>query len=495
MGVVFRQSVKSTIATFVGALLGALVIYLSTHYLPKQQFGFRSTLTNYAVVGGQIMLFGLHNTIAVYIHRYASSDKRSAVLITLTFLIPFVLMTLASLGYFLNKESIIALFQVDDMPFIREYFLWLPVFTILFAYQVILENYLISQLKVAKTTFIREVLLRFLNIVLIILYGWNLISFSTLIYGTVLVYLVPITLLLLLSLRTDQFQFSLNYKVFSVAEAKELFSFTWYHSLLGVTITLMGMLDALMLATFSKNGLKSVPIYTISVFIISFLLIPYRAMLNSTFALLAQSFKDGDMKKTADIFMRSSLNIAIASLGMCVLIVSNLENAIKIIPEGYEEVLPVVVILCIGRMADMLTGMNDQVLSMSRFYRLNFVISLLLVLMLVAFNWFLIPKYDAVGAAWATTLSLIVYNALKLFIVKKKLHMQPLTARTLRVVVSAAVALLVGYYLPFFGNPYLDTVIRSGAVLTTYLALLLFFKPSEDLNQYLQSVKKNKRLF
>ncbi len=70
MGVVFRQTVKSSITIFLGALLGALTIFYSTHFLPQQELGFRQTLITVAAAAGQILLVGLHNMVSVYIHKY-----------------------------------------------------------------------------------------------------------------------------------------------------------------------------------------------------------------------------------------------------------------------------------------------------------------------------------------------------------------------------------------------------------------------------------------
>src|ERR1044072_8693775 len=105
MGVVFRQSIKSTIATLFGAILGALIIYLSATYIPKQEFGFRSTLTNYAVVAGQIMIIGLGNMITVYANRYDSNDKRTHVLLSASLFLPFCFIATATLVYCIFKNS------------------------------------------------------------------------------------------------------------------------------------------------------------------------------------------------------------------------------------------------------------------------------------------------------------------------------------------------------------------------------------------------------
>ena len=134
MGIVFRQSVKSSIAISAGALLGVLFTYLSTRYIPMQELGFRNNLTNQAVVGGQILLLGLHNMLSVYIHRYTDDDKRKPALVTISMVLPFIIIGVTSIIYILLKDTVINWFQPQDIPFIRRYFLWLPVYIMLFSY-------------------------------------------------------------------------------------------------------------------------------------------------------------------------------------------------------------------------------------------------------------------------------------------------------------------------------------------------------------------------
>ncbi len=498
MGIVFRQSIKSTISTLTGAVLGALIIYLSREYIrDNQELGFRDNLINQAVVGGHILLFGLHNMLGVYIHRYADEDRRKGALLSISLVLPGILIALASLFYFLFKEEVTALFKPEDIPLIRHFFLWLPVFTLLFAYQVVLETYLISQLKVAKATFVREVLLRLLNLALILLYGFGQISFDALVVSTVLVYLIPISILWAIARQTDAWKPTLSWKVFDKKERGEIVHFTWYHSLLSVSLTLIGTLDVLMLAALSPDGLRAIPVYVVAVFLMSLLMIPYKAMLQATFPILAQAFAVDNQEKVTDVFTRSSINFFIASVAMWLLIVCNLPNAVMILPagKGYEAIVLLVPILSIGRMMDLATGMNDQVLSISKHYKYNFYISVLLVFLLIGLNWLLIPRFNIYGAAWASSLALIVFNLLKFFIVKKKLELQPFSLKTPLVLVAALVAFGGGYFLPHLGNPFADTFCRSVLILGLYAGMLFWLKPSPDLLEYLQTVKKNKRLF
>jgi len=495
MGIVFRQSIKTSIITFGGAILGALVIFLSLQYIPKQQLGYTRTLSNQAVIVAQILLLGLSNTLSVYIHKYSDTDPKKPTLVSIILLLPIFLIGLASIIYFVSKTSIINLFQPQDIPFIRRYFALLPLYTTFFVYQTILEQYLISQMKVAVAVFLREILLRTLNIVLIFLFGFGLISFDIFIITTVLIYIIPILFLFLLARQIKSFKWSLNFKLFSGTEYKEMIHFAWYHSLLSISITLIGSLDVLMLAPLDKSGLSSVAIYANAVFIISLLQIPYRAMMPATFPILTQAYEAKDYAKVKDLFSRSSLNILIATVLVAILIGCNIQNAVSLMRKGYEAIVPLTIIMMVGRLADIATGMNDQVLSISNYYKINFYLSLGVVVLMVVFNILFIPSFSIYGAAWGTTLALILYNIAKLIIVKKRLNLMPFSLNTWRVLLAGTPPLLAGIFIPYILNPYIDTIIRSIVILILYVTMLIWLKPSDDIMVYIGTVRKNKRLF
>ena len=76
MGIVFRQSIKNGFVILTGALLGVLVIWLSTQFIrEKQLFGYTKTITQQAVTLSQFVVFGLNNTLAVFIHRFAKQKN------------------------------------------------------------------------------------------------------------------------------------------------------------------------------------------------------------------------------------------------------------------------------------------------------------------------------------------------------------------------------------------------------------------------------------
>ncbi len=503
MGVVFRQSAKNLVVVVLGATIGALIIWLSTKYLTKPQFGFTRNLTNYAVALSQILLLGLNNTLAVYIHRYANDERKKKSLITACLVLPLVIAAVFSVVYMLLRSWILPHFQPADIPYMQRYFYWLPVYTVLFIYMVILEQYLGSQMKVAVSAFMREVVVRAGSIALILLFGFGYIAFDVFVIGSILIYLLPVAIFLLISLTTKGFGIAFHKSDFEKSEYREMVHFSWYHFLLTVSVLLMGYMDALLLPFYDRNGFSSVALYSVAVFFISFLQLPLKALMPASFTVLAKAFADDDMLKAKDIFMRSSLNIFIPTAGLAVLLCCNLENAITIVKNGYSEILPVFAILFIGNIVNIATGMNDQVLSIANYYKFNFYLSLVLMGVLYLLIRVLVPRYGIYGAAWSTTTILMIFNVLKYLFVWKKLDMQPFSKGTFFVVVAAGAALGCGYFFPHFLDQahhvyvrtFLDVAMRSMVIVIVYVLMLLWLKPSPDLQEYIATVKKNKRLF
>ena len=481
---------------FLGAALGTLILWLSTHYIrDKQLFGYTKTITQQAVTLSQFVLLGLNSTMGVYVHRYANDDKKRKVMLTLCFLLPLIVTALVSVAYIILKEWILRHFQPGDIPLMREYFYWLPLYTLLFVYLIIFEQYLGSQMKVALTGFMKEVVVRVLNIALLLLYAFDYVNFHTLVVGTVLIYVVPVTLNYLFILRTKGFGYSLRLSDIEPGEYREIIHFSWYHFLLTVSVILLGSLDILLLPFYDHKGLNSVAVYSIAIFLMSFLQMPYKAMYPGSYTVLAKAFAEGDMDKARDLFVRSSVNMLIPTVYMAVLISCNLNNVVHVISNGYDDLAPVFEILLLGKVFDIATGMNDQVLSVANYYRFNFYLSLILTGILFLLIKLLVPVYGINGAAIATTASIIVFNTIKFLFVRRKLGMQPFSMNTVKIILAGLLCWGAGSVLPVIGGPLIDATYRVAIISILYLLVMLWLKPSEDMRLYLSTVRSQKRLF
>lgn len=495
MGIVFRQSIKTTIVTFGGALLGAVLLYISTQLLTQQQFGFSRNLLAQAVIGSQIVLLGIHSTLYVFISKYGIGDARRKALITLSVLVPVITTILLSVLYFSFKTYIVDLYQAQDIAFVSRYFIWLPVYVLLWGLLTLFEQYLSSQMRIAASTFIREILLRIFNILIVLLYGYGYIGFDNFMAYSVLIHLLPIAILWFLATKTSGFGLSFQWNSFSKEDRKEIFNFAIYHVLLHISIAFLVNIDMLMLGILDKNGLKVAGVYNIAMYIISIFQIPYRSMVSSAMPMIIKEYEAENNQEVNNLFRRTAINAMIVVVAMAVMILANMRNAAMILKPEYNGILLIVPILVLGRTMDMIAGPNTEMLGISKYYRFTFYLTMLLLLVITFLNYMLIPTYGIVGAAWANTIGLVAFNIAKMIFLWKKMHLQPFYRNSLLILLAGMPAIACGYYLPFIINPIFDTFIRSGVILVIYGAVILYLKPSEDIRKYINSVKKSKRLF
>ena len=258
---------------------------------------------------------------------------------------------------------------------------------------------------------------------------------------------------------------------------------------------LINSMDVTLLPLYDKSGMNAIATYGNVLVLLSFLQMPSKAMISPTMTVLSESMANNDMTKAKDIYSRSSINIQIATVLMALLISCNLENVIRLIGDVYAEILPVFLILLIGKLIDLSTGLNDVVLSIAKYYKFNLYLSIILVPLLFILLKTLVPQYGVFGAAWSTTIVYAVFNIVKYWFVKKKLDMTPFSFSTAKIIVSALPALAVGYFMPYLHNPVTDGLARCVVIGVVYVAMILWLKPSQDIFEYLATVKKHKKLF
>ncbi len=495
MGVVIRQSVKTTLVIFFGALLGALITYAYAFIFNKPELGF---ITNFIYQAAIIQVFTLVGTaplLQIYTQKYEEGGEERKVLITFSCAVVLLANIIFSIVYFLLKDIIVSKYQVQDRSYIEQYY-WLTPFLVLsWSYMTLMDQYLLSQHKVAISAFVREIILRVLNIVFLFLFFYKIITFDQFILSLVVSYIVPSAILLYLAMRTKGFGFSFKFQTFKRKNYLEFVHFSWYHLLMIASMSLIGYIDIIMLAPLDKTGVASLAVYRNAIFVVSILSIPYRSIATASFAVLNRTYIEGNKNAIGALFNRLGNNLLIVAVGMCVLIACNLDNVVAIFPKGYEAIKPITLILMIGRLVDMATGMNNEVISISKYYKFNFRISAILVLLSFALMRYLIPIYGIYGAAWAATIALAVFNIAKMLFLRVKLNLQPFNKNSLLIITGGLLACGAGYILPFFIHPVVDAIFRSVFIAVSYVIFLLLTGASPDLKDYLQSIKANKRLF
>lgn len=272
------------------------------------------------------------SVLCAFIQRYPEKDDRRKVLITLSTIVSLIAILVYGAGIMLFRNQFLQLYHIQDRALFNKYYFILPILMALWGIMSLFDLYLISQVKIAFSAFVREVLLRLCNLGVIALYYFKLIDFNIFIVASILIYAIPALVLFLASSRTKGFGFSLNFAVFNLQEYKEITHFAWYHLLFGLSQNLFGALDSFMLGVLDKTGFESIAVYRNAIFVVTLMVIPYRAMTNSSFASLNEAYINNKITHLQDLFKRSALNIFIITMALFALIFCNLNNLIRILP-------------------------------------------------------------------------------------------------------------------------------------------------------------------
>lgn len=120
---------------------------------------------------------------------------------------------------------------------------------------------------------------------------------------------------------------------------------------------------------------------------------------------------------------------------------------------------------------DLATGFNGHIISLSKYYRFNIFIILLLALMNILLNLLFITKTNLgiQGVAIATATSLTLFNLIKIVFNYIKFKVFPFSLKMISVILLCAFSIFITFLIPTFKNNFLNLLFKP-----MVLVLILF---------------------
>jgi O-antigen/teichoic acid export membrane protein len=496
MGIVIRQSIKSVIVTLGGVLLGGLIAVLSTRYFPKNQYGFRENLIKVSVWTSYLAVFGFNYTILIFGQKYPPGHKKRSSFLAITGLFPLAISLVVSTFFFIAEPFLYQIYNGPDAAMMHRYIWLFPVLTLLTSALGWMEGYLQSLHKTAIQNLGREIIARIIYIALIILFAIGVIDFHAFLWLYVVLYIVPFLFLLYIALKNPGFHFKYTKGDFSRAEIKEIFRFSGYHMLTTASTVLILQLDVFLLGPL--GGFEQVAVYSLATLAISMLRNPTRVIGIAATPAFTKSYNEGNTAELKDLFARSSVNMQIIGVGMFALVyinIDNIQDIVTLIKGGFGQIKLLIMILMIGQLVDMITGLNFELIGVTKYFRFNFWIALTLMVVVLILNYFLIRIFGIYGAAWATTLGLVLFNAGKTIFLWRRMDMQPFTKAIIPLLVVGALAGGIAWIVPYLGNAFVDAIVRSGVFAILMWVGLYRTKISPELNGITHNIIHKRKLY
>jgi len=216
--------------------------------------------------------------------------------------------------------------------------------------------------------------------------------------------------------------------------------------------------------SFEDNG-----VYGIILAITSLLTVPQLGLANIAAPIVNRQLDEHKIEELNRFHQKSSL--ALLYLGIilfsCVLV--GFPYLTFLIKNGQllRAAEPVLWIIGVGLMFDLATGFNSQIISMSKYYRVNIGITLFLAVVNIALLFYFLKYTDLelIGVALATTISLILYNAAKLIFNYWKFQVHPFSMDMLYAVLVCLLAVGIVILIPEFSSHLLNLFFKPFMVL------------------------------
>lgn len=486
MGIIVRQSISNTVLSYAGIALGfVLTILMFPHILTADQYGLTRVLISASFISSQFAHLGFQNLVIRYYPFFKKADPGQHGFLFWIITIPIAGFVLFSVIYLFASDTIIQYYS-ERSPLFVDYYLWVLPLTFFIIYFEVLNNYLRSLRDSTTGSFVKEVLQRFITIVVLAIYFFDWIGFGQFITLFVISYIFQPLIIGIQIWRRREFKLTPNLDIIRKKLVKGMASYSFYSMLGGLTTVIVWNVDIMMLGAMA--GLDDTAVYSIAFYIVTVITVPQQSIHKIAAPLLADFIKSKQWNEVESIYRKSSLNQLIPGLLIFGLIWIHLDKLYLLLPDVYAAGLWVVFIVGIGKLTAMLSGLNGVILSNSKHYRVSFYTNIILVVVTIGANYLLIPVYGIEGAAFASALAIIIYNGVKYLYVLIKMKLQPFSRKTLWVILLGAVTIYVTHVWVDFSSIWLDIVIKSIIFPFTFMAPILYFKVSPDINELLESL-------
>ncbi|MDJ1468593.1 oligosaccharide flippase family protein [Xanthocytophaga flava] len=499
MGVIIRQSLKASIVAYIGVGIGVInQLFVSTKYLSVEQMALSRLLLENSILFAAISHLGTPYIADKFFSQFRNEVQKHHGFLVFLLLYP-LLGILAFTGLYVLFQDVIANYFSKESPLILQYhFLSIPL-TAFWVYISVLEVYCRNHARITVPTIVREIYLKIANILLILIFAFGWIDFQLMMYLLVASYGIGVIILFLYIKNLGKLFIAFDKRYFQGSLFKSMFFFGTFIILGGLGQNIVLFVDRVMLA--GESGLRSTGIFVITTYIASIIEIPKKTLTQISVPILSAAIQQNDIGKMKELYQKTALNQAIIGCLFFLGIWCNIDEIFSIIPrkDVFSEGKYVVLSICIAKLLDMSTGLNAEILLYSVYYRVITTFVIIMAIFSIAANKILIPLYDINGAAWATSLTTLVYCSVRVWYVWDKFKIHPFSRQTLSIIVITAITLASILFLPFPTANTLQVILtlflRSVLILLVFGFLILRFRVSPDVNNLTNSIWKTIKSF
>lgn len=505
MGIVARQSIKGTIATYIGVAVGIVTtFFIQTKALLPEQIGLIDILLQCSLLFGGLAQLGTNSSAMRYYPFFKDEKHRDHGFFGWTLLVPLIGFSFFLLAFFLFRGTIVDFFTKDSevgAELFAKYVNFVVPLAFFMLYISVFETNSNLLLRIVLPKFIREVGLRVGTLTIYLLYFYEIIDFDGVIISFCILYGLATIINIVYLMSLQRVSFKIESKFISAQLKRDFLFYTLFMITAALAGNVIPMLSKFFVA--AKTSFHLAGVFTIATNIAALIEMPYRSLGAISRPHISDAMAKQDIK-TADALCKNvALHQFIAGSFVFFIIWINIDFLFDLLPNGdiYRLGKWAVLILSLSRLIYSTLGVITTALSYSKYYYYSLIFTILLATMSIFLNSWLVPKWDITGGALANVGSYLVYFVLLLAFIKWKIGVMPLSKKLIPVaaIVLALFALnwlwtsvLTPLFVNLFENPIFGQIINAALKSALFLVLgivaLYKLKVSSSVNDLVGKV-------
>ncbi|GAB3252866.1 hypothetical protein GCM10027347_12290 [Larkinella harenae] len=486
MGIVIRQSLKASVGSYIGVGIGIVnQLYVSLAFLEANQLAISRLLLENSILFAAFAHLGAPFITDRFFGYFRDSKTKNNGFLGFLLAFPLIGISLFIAAYLAFEQPIKGYFAEKSAELIPYYLLVIP-FTIFWIYITVLEAYCRNNSRIAIPTFIREVYLKLSNVLIILMFGLGWYNFDWMLYLVIGSHGLAVIILLAYIYQLGKFSLRFDFAQLKGGLFRQMLYFGLFIVLGGVGTQVVYFIDRTMLS--GGEGLKDAAIFIIATYIAGIIEIPRKTITQISTPLVSNSLRENNMAHVQELYHKSSLNQLLAGGLAFLLIWTNIDGIFSMLPKAelYRQGKMVVLLLASAKLFEMSTGVNGEIINYSKYFRYATYLMIVMACLAIGANSYFIPRYGINGAAFATTLTTLVFALSKVTIVWLLFRILPFTFSGVKAVVVLGLVYGASFLLPEWGGSFwltlLSIAFRSLVLAGLFAGLVLWLRVSEDVN-------------
>ncbi len=494
MGIIARQSLRGTIATYIGVAIGFVTtFFVLTRFLTAEEIGLARVLIDSATLLVGLAQLGSTSAIIRFFPYFKSrEDPSHHGFFFWTLMVPLVGFVFFALVFWLCRTPIEHWFGEKSPLFVDYYYFVLPL-AFFMLYETVFESNANVLMRIVVPRAVREVGVRVGLLVSYMLYAFRYLSMDGFVVALCVTYAGASLINIFYVCRIGHIRFRPDWS-FLRANQPLVGSYIRYMSFL--VLSALASVFAPMLSSFfvtAKMGLSFTGIFAIATYMAVMVSIPYRSLTAIASPQLAAALKEQNFTDAQRLMQQVTNSMLLVGSLIFLLLWVNIDLIFYVLPNGetYAAARQTVFLLGLAQLILASVQVSVTALSYGAYYGFTLLFSLVLTLTAVLLNNYLIPLYGMEGSAWSNLLSYVVYCVLVLAVVRGKMRLSPFCRTELKTLGLAVSVLVINYlwmrYMPM-GNVWLSSLLRSFVLIGGFCLIAYKSQLSEEINALLRSL-------